>query len=197
MLAVINRDTLQLEAMVRAVPQQYSNDPFVAIPVEEYDPQAAFDKLHFTLLELQILYRNISGEHLRKISSFRGNVASAIQVVLRYGKPIASNTATLFEAPPNAQQLPTALPKHGHGVTTPPAKPKRSSVPRSTEPLETRNGVTKYREGTGGGNTWAYFDAHPATDRSELASIAASNGWAEASVRIVFRNWKKFHAVSA
>jgi hypothetical protein len=197
MLAIINRDTLQLEALVRAVPQQYSDDPFVAVPVEEYDPQAAFDKLHFTLLELQILYRNISGEHLRKISSFRGNVASAIQVTLRYGKPIASSTATLFETPPDPQQLPTPLPKHAHGVTTLPSKPKRPSVPRSSEPLETRNGVTRYRPGTGGGNTWDWLDAHPLTTGAELPSIAEHEGWALASLRIVFRNWKKFNGVSS
>lgn len=203
MYATINRDTLQLVALDSRAPKLVE-EPCVVIDTEALDDHGCaykqFDRLRFSFLELLVLYRNISNAK-GFVTSFRDSLISYIVRHITHGEPLTQHSATLWDDPAAAHSARTAHANDRPAVTTPPSAPKRTSAPRTStprdsEPLETRNGITRYRPGTGGGNTWDYFDAHPATDRSELAQVAADNGWAEASVRKVFANWKKFHAVS-
>jgi hypothetical protein len=182
MLAIINRDTLQLETLVRAAGPEHQVGPFVAIPCEEYDPQAAFDKHGFSLLELQILYRNITGDHVRNISAFRGNVASAIQVTLRYGKPISAGGQTVWDSVRDTLQ--DARPR-----ARPAAKPAdHSNTP--AKPKAAAGTLAPPAPGSVGARVWAALDANPAAGIKDLAATLDIN---ESTVRGNASRWKQYH----
>lgn len=201
---VFNRSTLQLEGAFEKLSDNHIGSDFIALPLHgDWNSfRKTLDLLKVSRLELALMWRN-AGNIRGPISDFRDNLISSLYYLLASGKALTKHTVTLFDDNADNGGAEKALQPPLNKPTAalkpaPLATPQGSNLKRLNAVLEreTQNGVSKYKEGTGGAKIWKYFDENPSTAKEQLDKIAEANEWNKTSVSIVFRQWKRFHNVS-
>jgi len=123
--ALINRDDLHLECHFKSLEllqPEHRVRPYVVVRLDKDNPLPAFEEHKFSLLELQLLYRNL-GTIPNTATKFKGSLAAACVKLIRFHVLSIPATAALFSTKTEAHSRPT-VPDRPAANTVALAKPK-------------------------------------------------------------------------